>query len=345
MKQSAMTYAILAAVVWGFVLRPAYGQETVTLFVTSMGTNTVAVFRGQVPNLEPVKQIAVGREPHNMGMSPDGRWVANSDRRSGEVSVIDTERLMEVARIRVGRQPHDLAFSSDSRNLYVCHEQDPFVGVIEVGTWKLKQRLEIGRAQHDISISSDDKELWFTVTNRPYKQGDPRVGVIDLTTGKRVALIDTGANAHDITLSPNGQEAWVTNSGFVHVPDSRVDYVDVASRKPLGFVQLGKYPFHSPKRGRDGNYVPREGVEMWFSDQGLKAVLALSLTERRVVASVPVGAEAYHVTATPNGTLFVANHGSDSVTIIDSQRRVALETLRVPRGPHGLVVLVYPHER
>jgi YVTN family beta-propeller protein len=257
------------------------------------------------------------------------------------VSVIDTERLVEVARIRVGRQPHDLAFSSDSGTLYVCQEQEPFVSVIEVGTWKQKARLEIGRAQHDISISSDNRELWFTVTNRPYKAGDPRVGVIDLTTGKRVALIDTNANAHDVTLSPDGRVAWVTNSGFVHMPDARVDYLDVASRKVLGTVQVGKYPFHSPKRGRDGNYVPATAPEMWFSDHGLKAVVAVSLLNPRVIASVPVGAEPYHVTSTPAGILFVANHRSDTVTIIDGSRRAMLGTLKVSRGPHGLAVLVH----
>jgi DNA-binding beta-propeller fold protein YncE len=198
----------------------------------------------------------------------------------------------------VGRQPHDVAFSPDSRTLYVGHEQELFVSVIEVGTWKQKPRLKIGRAQHDLSISPDGRELWFTVTNRPYKPGDPRVSVIDLETDK-VALLDTGANAHDVTLSPDGRVAWVTNSGFVHVPDPRVDYLDVATRTPLGAIEVGKYPFHSPKRGRDGNDVPANAPEMWFSDHGLKAAVAVSLAERRVVATVPVGTEPYHIAATP----------------------------------------------
>lgn len=341
MNRTSLMWPIIALVLSCLGVTRGYGQETVTLFVTSMTTNMISVLRGRIPELSLVKQIPVGREPHNLGISPDGRWVATSDRRSAEVSVIDTERFMEVARIPVGRQPHDVAFSSDSRTLYVCQEQELFVSIIEVGTWKQKSRLEIGRAQHDISISSDNKELWFTVTNRPYKPGDPRVGVIDLTTSKRVALIDTGANAHDVTLSPDGRVAWVTNSGFVHMPDARVNYMDVPSRKALGTIQVGKYPFHSPKRGRDGNYVPENAPEMWFSDHGLKAVVAVSLINPRVIASVPVGAEPYHVTSTPAGILFVANHRSDTVTIIDGSRRAVLGTLKVSRGPHGLAVLVH----
>jgi YVTN family beta-propeller protein len=330
----------LAAWLSGYAAAPAGAQEAVTLFVTSMKADTVNVFRGRVPDLALVRSIRVGREPHNLGVSPDGRWAATGNRRSGEVSIIDTDRLTEGARIRVGRQPHDVAFSSDSRTLYVGHEQELYASVIEVGNWRRKGRLEIGRAQHDLSISPDDRELWFTVTNRPYKPGDPRVGVIDLATGKRVALIDTGANSHDVTLSPDGRVAWVTNSGFLDVPDPRVDYLDVGTRKLLGTLQLGKYPFHSPKRGRDGNYVSGDAAEMWFSDHGLKAAHVLSLRDLRVLAAVPVGAEPFHLTVTPAGTVFVANHKSNTVTIIDGPRRVALGTLTVPRGPHGLAVIV-----
>src|SRR6266540_4663053 len=208
-------------------LPAAAAQETVTLFVTSEKTDTVGVYRGAVPDLSLIREIKVGREPHNLGISPDGRWVATSDRRSGEVSVIDTRSLTEAARIKLGRQTHDVAFSPDSGTLYVGHETENFVSVIEVGTWKVAAPLKVGRAQHDLSISADGRRLWFTVTNRPYKAGDPRVGIVELETGK-VRLIDTGANAHDVTLSPDGRVAWVTNSGFTHLPDPRVDYVGSA---------------------------------------------------------------------------------------------------------------------
>jgi YVTN family beta-propeller protein len=320
---------------------PAAGQERVTLFVVSEKTDTVGVYRGVVPDLALVKSIPVGREPHNLGISPDGRWVATGDRRSGEVSVIDTQTLTEAARIKLGRQTHDVAFTSDSKILYVGHETETFVSVVEVGSWQVRAPLKVGRAQHDLSLAFDDRELWFTVTNRPYRPGDPRVGVVDLATGK-VTLLDTGANAHDVTLGPDGTQAWVTNSGFTHLPDPRVDILDVAARKVIGSISVGKYPFHSPKRGRDGNSVPSGATEMWFSDHGLRSVVAVSLAERKVVATVPVGVEPYHVAATARGTLFVANHTSHTVTMVDASQRRVLGTLKVAARPHGLAVRVEP---
>ncbi|MBI2202767.1 MAG: hypothetical protein HYU41_02775 [Candidatus Rokubacteria bacterium] len=340
---SSMIMGLLAALLLGLAatVAPALAAETVTLFVTSEKTDTVGVYRGAVPDLALVKAIKVGREPHNLGVSPDGRWVATSDRRSGEVSVIDARSLEEAARLKLGRQTHDVAFSPDSRTLYVGHETETFVSVIEIGSWKLLPRIKVGRAQHDLSITSDGKALWFTVTNRPYRAGDARVGVIDLATGQ-VTMIDTGANAHDVTLSPDGRVAWVTNSGFTHIPDTRVDYLDAATRRVLGSITVGKYPFHSPKRGRDGNTVPASAPEMWFSDHGLKSVVAVSLAERRVVATVPVGVEPYHIAATAAGTLFVANHTSNTVSIVDGARRAVLGTLKVAPRPHGLAVLAAP---
>lgn len=339
MASGRRVLADVLAVLAACLAAPASAQEGVTLFVTSETTDTVGVYRGAVPDLSRVATIPVGREPHNLGVSPDGRWVATSDRRSGEVSVIDARSLVEVARLKLGRQTHDVAFTADSRTLFVGHETEPFVSVVGVGTWAVKPRLTVGRAQHDLSLGPGDRELWFTVTNRPYKAGDPRLGVLDLRTGA-VALIDTGANAHDVTLSPDGATAWVTNSGFKHLPDARVDYVEVATRTVLGSMAVGKYPFHAPKRGRDGNLVPPTVAEMWFSDHGLKSVVAVSLAERRVVATVPVGTEPYHVAATASGLLFVANHTSNSVTIVDGPRRAVVGTLPVAPRPHGLAVLV-----
>ena len=46
------------------------------------------------------------------------------------------------------------------------------------------------------------------------------------------------------------------------------------------------------------------------------------------------------MTVTPGGTVFVANHRSNTVTIVDGPRGQVLRTLSVPRGPHGLAVRV-----
>lgn len=311
-----------------------------TLFVTSEATNTIGVYRGIGADLKKVATIPVGKDPHNLALSPDGRWVAVDNRRSDEVSMIDTTALREVIRLKTGRQPHDMVFSPDSSLLYIGHELDPYIARFEVGSWKELDHISVGTAQHDISVTQDHTELWFTVTGSRFKPGLRRVGVVDLRSAKLAQMIDTGHDAHDVIFSPDGKEAWITNSGFLTVPSDVVNVIDVQRREVLATLKIGKYPFHSPKRGRDGNYVPSNAREMWFSDHGLKQLLAVDLTSRQVVATVKVGAEPFHVTVTPDGVLYVANHHSETVSVIDGPSRKVLGTIRVDKHPHGIAVLV-----
>ncbi len=102
---------------------------------------------------------------------------------------------------------------------------------------------------------------------------------------------------------------------------------------------VGVYRGHVPDLSL---MVPATAGEMWFSDHGLRSVVAVSLAERRVVATVPVGVEPYHVAETASGALFVANHTSNTVTIVDGPRRAVLGTLKVAAHPHGLAVVVGP---
>jgi YVTN family beta-propeller protein len=322
------------------VLVTAAEKQEVVLFVTSEATNTVGVYRGSGADLTKVATIPVGTGPHNLALSGSGKWVAVDNRRSDEVSMIDTTTLQEVIRLKTGRQPHDMVFSPDSSILYIGHEIDPYIARFEVGSWKALDRLQVGTAQHDISVTQDHTELWFTVTGARFKPGLKRVGVVDLRSGKLAQMIDTGDDAHDVIFSPDGKEAWVTNSGFLTIPSDVVNVIDVGRREVLTTLKIGKYPFHAPKRGRDGNYVPSNAREMWFSDHGLKQLLVVDLTSRQVVASVKVGAEPFHVTMTPDGVIYVANHHSGTVSVIDGPNRKPMGTIKVDKHPHGIAVLV-----
>lgn len=122
MNRRTVLWGIAAMLLsWG-VIAPASAEETVTLFVTSMKTGAVNVHRGQVPHLIFVKGIPVGREPHNLGISPDGPgtepfhltataqgilFVANH--RSGTVTIIDGARRVVLGVLKVPPGPHGVA--------------------------------------------------------------------------------------------------------------------------------------------------------------------------------------------------------------------------------------------
>ncbi|MBI4252343.1 MAG: beta-propeller fold lactonase family protein [Candidatus Tectomicrobia bacterium] len=332
--------ALAAAAALALLAPGAPAAERVTLFVTSEFTDTVGVYKGEVPDLKRVKTIRVGRDPHNMGISPDGRWVVSGDRLAEQVSVIDTKSLDRVQVLKTGKHPHDVHFSPDGKLLFVGHERENFIHVFETVTWKRLAPIEVGAAQHDLSLSPDGRELWFTITNRPYRKWEARLGVVDLAAAERkVAWVFGTGNAHDAIFSPDNRTMWVTNGGFIGHAVPWVNVLDVRARRVLGTIKVGEYPFHSPKRGRDGYHVPLDAKEMWFSDHGTSSVIIMDVATMKPVGSVPVGKAPFHIAVTPGGVLFVANHDSHTVTVIDGKAKKALATLQVAKEPHGLAVL------
>ncbi len=335
--------ALIPILILALLLAAPRGEaaEKVTLFVVSEWYDRVDIYAGEIPDLKRVDSVKVGRNPHNLGISPDGRWVAAPDRLAAQVSIIDTKTRKRAAVLPAGKHPHDLIFTSDSKTLYVGHERETWIGAYEVGTWKKLPPIEVGFAQHDLTLSPGDSELWWTVTHRAYKKGEPRIGIVHLNDPDRKnEMIDNGGNAHDVIFSPGGATVWVTNGGFIGRPNPIIHYMDPKTRRVLGQLSPGKYPFHSPKRGRDGNYLPKDAKEMWFSDRGVRALIAIDLATRKPVATVPVGAGSFHITVTPGGVLFVANHDSSTVTIVDSHAKKVIGTLPVRKHPHGIAVLV-----
>lgn len=308
----------------------------IRIFVASETTNSVWVFENAAP--EPIAKIPAGHHPHNLGLSPDGQWVATAARESDEVSLIDAVRLVEVARVRLGRAPHDVVFSPDGRRLYVSQEDAPVISVIDMASRRRLPSLQVGVPQHDLAITPDGRELWLAVTAVTMRQEPRRLWVVGLPSGKVVAKLDTGRNAHDVIFTPDGKEAWVTNSGIIGVPDDHMTVLDVGMRRVTADYVVGRYPFHSPKAGRDARYAPKDPRVLWFSDHGLRAIVAVNRQTGKVVSVTPVGKQPYHIAPAPNGWLYVAANASDWVAVVDPVARKRIGVLRVPR-PHGVAVM------
>src|SRR5438876_1389632 len=144
---------------------PAYRKLRV--FVASENTEQVWVLEGAPKEkFALVAKIPVGKLPHQMAVSPDGKYVAVNNRLGDSTSIIDPVAMKELVRIKVGKQPHGIAFSPDSKTLFVAHEKDTFIMRFEVGSWRLLAPIIVGVPQHVLTIGSKRPNLLlFTVTN------------------------------------------------------------------------------------------------------------------------------------------------------------------------------------
>lgn len=310
------------------------------MFVASESTDSVWVYEA-APSAEftLVKKIPVARYPHQMAVSPDGKFVVVNDRLANMTSIIDPVAMTEVARLPVGRSPHGVTFSPDGKNLFIGHERDTYIQPFEVGTWKPLTRLPAEVPQHDLTMSSDrPNELWFTVTNST--QSDHlRVYDLGTNTVTRVKVQDV----HDAFFTPDGSEIWSTSSGFLDKPSDRVLVIDPVAKALKAEMRLaGHYPFHTFKKWQDGMYDPTGVGLMLVSDHAGPGLLWIDWRSRRIVAETKLGPEPFHTTYDPEGgRLLVTTNVDGMVNVIDVRTRSVVQKVPVTK-PHGIVSVGIP---
>ncbi len=312
--------------------------KTLRVFVASESSNSLWVLEGGT-TFTVVGRIEVGRMPHNIAISPDGRWIAVANRMGNSVSIVDPIRMVEVVRVQVGRQPHDLTWHPDSKMIFIGHEHDTFITRIEAETWRPLAPLMVSVPQHDLAIdASRPNDLFFTVTNSD-QVDDLRV--YDLASGKITPF--KVQDVHDVFFTPDATELWTTSSGFIGVSSDRIVIEDPVTRTVKQEIHLaGAYPFHTMKHNRDGFFFPPAGTPMLVSDHNGPGLLFIDPATRTVLSETKLGPQPFHTTYDPLGDrLLTTTNADSSVRVIDLATRTVVQKLDVP-APHGIVAIGIP---
>jgi DNA-binding beta-propeller fold protein YncE len=305
------------------------------VFVTSESTDQVWVLDG-APDSQfgLVGKIPVGRLPHQLAVSPDGRFVAVNNRMSNTTSVIDPIGMKEVVRLRVGKQPHGIIWSPDAKTLFVAHERDNYISRFEAGTWKALPPLMVGVPQHVLAFSPlKPNELWFTVTNSN-ENDHLRVYTLDTKQIARVKVQDV----HDAYFTPDGSEIWSSSSGFLDKPSDRMVIYDPVARTVKQEIRLkGRYPFHTFKVFQDGVYHPNNTSVMILSDHLGPSLVWLDWRERSILGETKLGHQPFHSTYDVEGDrLLVTTNVDGMVNVIDMKTRQVVQKVPVTKA-HGIV--------
>jgi YVTN family beta-propeller protein len=299
---------------------------------------------------EVTRKIPMGGWPHNMAVSPDGKWIAVANRSSHQLSIVDPIELKEVARIAVGKQPHGILWHPDGGSLFVGAERDGYISRIETGTWKLLPRIDVGAPQHVFLMRPDrPDELWYTVTFfGQWQFQDDHLRVYDLKSG-RITRVKV-ADVHDAYFTPDGSEIWSSSSGFLDKPSDRMVIYDPIERVVKQEIRLpGRYPFHTMKRSQDGMYFPKDTSVMLLSshysaEKGRNgaALLWVDWKARKVIDETPLGVQPFHIAYDPVGSrVLVTSNVDGMVNVIDWKTRKVTQKLPVPK-PHGIAAVGIP---
>ncbi len=327
--------------------KPTPAAPRVRFFVASESTDQVWVLEGDP--LAVVSKINVGRFPHNLSVSPDGRWVAVANRLGDSASVIDPRTQKEIARVVVGKQPHEIIWAPDSRTIFVGSERTGLISRIEAETWKPLAPLMVRVPQHTFAIWKDrPNELWFTVTNAPDVASALRVYDLGANQITQVRVSDV----HDIFFTPDGSELWSSSSGFLCKPSDRMVVYDPVAKVVKQEVHFpGRYPFHSIKYNRDATFFIDQDATMVLSDHGMESLMVVDWRQRSITGSVPLkdakltlnpsnakcGIQPFHTAYLP-GRYYVTSNADNSIRVVDAKELAVLQRVEVTT-PHGIVLV------
>ena len=340
-KLNSIKYAAFAMAV---TAGPALAEPSM-VYVADEGSDTVSVLDAK--SFKKVATVAVGREPHNVQLSSDGKfaWVTtNGERRQvgpekkemskdehaamtapGEVWAIDTATRTVVAKVPVGMHPAHVVLSFDGRFAYVTNGGDNTISVVDTTLRQAVATIPVGAYPHGVRISPDGKQAY--VAN--LKGGT--VSVVDTQARKEVAQIAVGKGPAQTGFTADGRLAFVSLS-----QENAVALIDPATRKVVARISVGTVPIQL--------YATPDGKMLLVANQGTKkkpgkTVSAIDLQSRKVATTLQTEAGAHGVVVDGDGRYaFISNVYANSVSIIDVKSLNVVKNVPVGRSPNGISV-------
>lgn len=161
-----------------------------------------------------VTNIAVGKSPEGIAMSPDEKevWVLNRSN-GGSVSIIDvaSQKLSQTLRLSGTQSPIRLAFTPDGKRVIVADGLNGTILMLDAKTRTVTKQLNLGKT-----------EAYQLVDGVPMRNG------------KRIY---TKYHMHGVLVSPDGSHAYVGVLG-----DNEIAVIDLKKFKVTGSIPTGKEP-------------------------------------------------------------------------------------------------------
>ncbi|MCE4223562.1 YncE family protein [Methylobacterium sp. C25] len=291
---------------------PSLAQEA---YVTAQLANEVAVVdlgAGKV-----IAHIPVDGAPAGIALSPD-RKTAYVTRPEGQsVAVLDLDKRTVTASVAVHGGPLGIAVNPKTGVVYVADWYATRVVVLTPSPEGLKQTGEIavGKSPSGLAVTPNGGTL--LVANR---EADS-VSVVDLATAKETHVIAVGRHPFGLTLSADGSRAYTAN-----VTSNDVSVIDVPGHREIGRIATGDRPY----------VVALAGGHGFVTDQYSNSVTAFGLDDLKPAGSIDVEDHPEGIAASRDGkSLYVANWGDNTLSVIDAATLKVTGKIAVPDGPRA----------
>ena len=257
-------------------------------------------------------RLPVGREPHHLIATPDGKEVLVASTATNELLVLDGNTGEKRRVVRDIIDPYHLGFSSDGKWFVTVAYRLDHVDIFHADGFKLAGRIFIDGLPSHMAFDAESKTVYITlqqsgrlaafdlatqtlkwnvpVGNTPAGvvmlpdnkrllvalTGEDGVVVVDPKDGSVTGKLQTGKGAHNFWPKGDGRHWFLSNR-----VEGTISLVDTQEMKVVGTIKV-----HG---GPDCMAISADGKELWVTQRFLRRVAVVDLDQLKVVASIPVG--------------------------------------------------------
>jgi YVTN family beta-propeller protein len=312
----------------------ALPARAATLVVLNKSEHTASLIDPETGKT--ITKLPVGRGPHELIVSPDGRtaYVSNFGRygicpagdtmcqaAGNTITVLDLAGRKVKGTYDYGTNTgqHGSVVSRDGKYVWVTSETPQSLLEIDASTGKIVNQWKTNQDRsHLVVVTADEKKFYVSNTV------SGSVSVIDRATGA-AKVIPVGKGAEAITISPDGREVWVG------MPvDNKIAVISTTKDAIVETFDSGGA---QPQRIR---FTP-DGKEVWVSHVRDDTLTVIDAKTRKAVANVSVGKRPQGIDFSPDGRRgYFALSGANQVAVVDVAARKVIQNFDTGLDPDGI---------
>lgn len=266
-------------------------------------------------------RLPVGREPHHLIVSPDGKDVLIGSTATNELLVLDSKTGERRRVVRDIIDPYHLGFSPNGKWFVTVAYRLDHVDIFHSDGFRLAGRIFIDGLPSHMAFDAESKTVFITL------QQSGRLAAFDLATQTLKWNVPVGNTPAGVVMLPDDKRLLVALTG-----EDGVVAVDAKDGSVTGRLQTGKGAH---------NFWPKGDGRHWFLSNRVEGTVSLLDTdEMKVVGSikVPGGPDCMDITA-DGKELWVTQRFLRRVAIVDIEQLKVVASIPVGKSPHGVFML------
>jgi YVTN family beta-propeller protein len=274
---------------------------------------------------------------------PTGFRVYVTNEVSGDLTVIDSEKLDVVATVPLGKRPRGIHASPDGKFIYVALSGTPAappgvdedslpppdksadgLAVVDVAQNKMVRVIQAGSDPENFDVSKDGKFIF--VSNEDVSG----VGMVDIAAAKVVQTFHTGEQPEGVTVTPDGKLVYSTCE-----EDGTIAVIDPAAGKVLKIFKVGRRP-------RNIVFLP-DGSKGYVNAENDGGIVLFDAAKNEAIQTIGLGTpgevKPMGLQLSPDASrLFVSSGRGHKAFIVDTKTNQVVTSVEVGPRPWGIGV-------